>query len=224
MEQMVRSIQAQTYTNWELLISAVDSPTDDTYRVAAALAAADDRIVVQREKAPGFAVNVNATFEMSMGSIIFRQEADDWSEPNRLHLQVSELQRGFDLVSCGMVRVMRDGTRRLMDVGCMKPEEFVTLSCPRGPGSDSIVAWRHVYELVGLYDPTYDASADTDWSFRALAVEPPLQWSHIPLDLYVYRDHPEQMTKRLYQPGADIHLERQAFYRERIMEIVRKYK
>jgi glycosyltransferase involved in cell wall biosynthesis len=216
---MVQSILAQTYHHWELLIVAVDSPTDGSYKEAKRLESQDPRIHVEVERRPGFAVNVNAAFAMSKGKIIARQEADDWSDPTRLEKQVALMQGGYNIVSCGMVRVMQNGTRKHMDVGGMNPFEFCTFCCPHGPGSDSIVAWRWTYDRVGLYDPKYDASADTDWTFRALAEEPPFTWGHVPEDLYVYRDHPEQMTKRIGEEGAAIHLERQAHYRDQIRAV-----
>lgn len=214
--QSVQSLLTQTYPNWELLVSAIDSDIDTSYREAVLWAGKDPRIHVRQETEPGFAANLNRAFVMSRGEIIARQEADDWSDPTRLQRQVALLQEGFDIVSCGMIRYLHDGTLHHMDVGGMKPREFTTLGCPRGPGSDSIVAWRRVYDLVGLYDSKYDESADTDWTFRALTKGSELTWGHVPEDLYFYRDHPEQMTKRLRHEGAMVHLERQAHYRDQI--------
>jgi glycosyltransferase involved in cell wall biosynthesis len=219
--KMIASIRAQTYSPWEMIISAVQSDTDDTFNVARCFVASmgKSRIRVVREATPGMAVNMNACYLLSKGEIIARQEADDWSDPRRLELEVAELQKGFDIVSCGMVRYMRDGSLRHMDVPGMVPYDFATFCCPHGPGSDGIIAWRWVYEKVGLYDPAYDASADTDWTFRALVVTPLLKWGHVAEDLYYYRDHPQQMTKRIGKEGSAIHLERQAFYQDRIFKV-----
>ena len=216
LEHMIQSIRAQTYANWELLISAAGS-ADPTYTEATRIAHGDERIYVRRETAPGFAVNWNAAYNMSMGDVVARQEADDWSDPRRLELGVAALVAGADVVSCGMVRIMADGVMQAMPgTGAMRAAAWAVPGGPPGPGSDGIMAWRRVYSQVGLYDPVYDASADTDWTFRALVVEPVLRWFHIDHPLYFYRDHPEQMTKRIGREGVAVHLERQAHYAPRI--------
>ena len=72
----------------------------------------------------------------------------------------------------------------------------------------------NIYARVGVFDRDTEWSADSDWNFRALALgSPVLTWGHIHQDLYGYRDHAEQMTKRGRTLGAEVHLRQQAKYR-----------
>ena len=58
-EQSIRSVTAQTYTDWELLVID-DCSDDETAGIADRLASADDRIkVIRREQNCGVAQNRN---------------------------------------------------------------------------------------------------------------------------------------------------------------------
>ena len=209
---MIESIQAQTYGNWELII-VDDGSTDDTLAVAQSYAAKDKRIIVKSIPHSGNAAASNTCFDLADGEIIARQDADDWSAKWRLEYQVEELmQTNCDIVSCGMVSC-QPGTETDMRVTGMSPWEYVEQPVPEGPGGPTLVAFRQVYERVGPYLEEYAAAGDSYWNYKALSLDnPPLLWHHLPSLHYFYRRHEGQMTRRIHHKQMTDHKKAQSFF------------
>lgn len=92
LEAAVRSVQAQTYGDWELLI-VDDGSTDDSYRIAIKLAEADKRIVVLRhQRNLGAAAARNAALERARGRYMAFLDADDLWLPEKLRLQLATME------------------------------------------------------------------------------------------------------------------------------------
>ena len=88
-EESVRSIQTQTYGNWELIIVDDGSP-DNTPAVLARLAAEDSRIrVITLEKNEGVASARNHAAEAASGDWIAFLDSDDIWLPEKLDRQLS---------------------------------------------------------------------------------------------------------------------------------------
>ena len=190
-EQMVKSIQAQTWTNWELLL--VDDGSDDGgLDVMCALAKTDPRILVKGILHVGYAEAFNMALSMASGRIIARQDADDWSDPTRLEKQVNLLCSGeYDIVSCDMLRAWPDGTITHVRTGVMVPEQWESMQ----PGCGTVIATKKTYERVGGLITKWELSGDSEWFFRALVLDdPPIRWGHVDEYLYVYRSHSQQMS------------------------------
>lgn len=99
----LRSIVAQTYPHWELLLLD-DGSSDDT--VAIARGFHDPRIRVMADGAwRGLAARLNQGIDAARGSLLARLDADDVAFPERLALQVRFLQAHpeVDLVGAGAV-------------------------------------------------------------------------------------------------------------------------
>lgn len=105
LEQAVHSIQAQTYTNWELILCD-DGSTDSTYQIAARLAMADERIILlKNEKNLGLNYTLNHCLSHATGSYIARMDGDDDCVPCRFEKQLAflESQDSFAIVSTPMI-------------------------------------------------------------------------------------------------------------------------
>lgn len=103
--EAIRSIQNQTYENWELIICD-DGSTDDSLRVAEEYAEKDSRIIViKNEKNEGLNYTLNHCLEHATGDYIARMDGDDISLPYRFERQVEFLgnNREFDIVSSPMI-------------------------------------------------------------------------------------------------------------------------
>src|SRR5690606_41307787 len=87
--QAVRSAQAQTHTEWELL--AVDDASDDeSWELLSAAAAADERVVPIRSTEPlGAAVARNRAIERARGSWVAFLDSDDLWLPGKLERQLA---------------------------------------------------------------------------------------------------------------------------------------
>lgn len=104
LEQAVRSIQNQTYTNWELILCD-DGSSDDTYAVALELTEADSRIVLMKnEKNLGLNVTLNKCLSAATGAYIARMDGDDDCVPERFEKQVAFLESHseYHITSCPM--------------------------------------------------------------------------------------------------------------------------
>ena len=107
LQQSVQAIQAQTYTNWELII-VDDYSTDTTWDWLSQLN--DNRIFIFRtnQKGRGFALNTG--LEKCKGTYLAINDADDVSVPNRLSKQVNYLNQHPEiaLVGSNFVKVFSD--------------------------------------------------------------------------------------------------------------------
>ncbi len=218
----IRSIQAQTYSNWEMIV--VDDGSDDRLGdVVRKFARKDSRLRLFRIKHGGTAVAYNEAVSHAVGEVLANQEADDWSEPDRFEKQMRALiTEGADLVTCLMNRVRMTERGQVVIPGRtvggtgMVPKEYCDPACRiRGPITGSIMAHRRVHEKVGGYVTHVDGrityAADGQWLFRVLACDdPPFKWAHVPEELYNYRDHHGQVTKQ----GQDIIIQDHARFRE----------
>ena len=82
--EAVRSIQEQTYTNWEM-ICVDDCSTDGTYEILRSLAHGDSRMtVLNNETNMGAALTRNRAIHEAQGDLIAIQDADDISMSYRL--------------------------------------------------------------------------------------------------------------------------------------------
>lgn len=89
--ESVKSVQAQTYTNWELII-VDDCSTDDTDSVVAGFS--DDRIVyLKNEQNSGAAISRNRALHEAKGRWIAFLDSDDLWIPEKLEKQVSFMEK-----------------------------------------------------------------------------------------------------------------------------------
>lgn len=104
----VQSVQAQSISEWELVI-VDDGSQDGTTAMLEALAQEDAHIVLIKQEAKGIAVALNRGLEACRGEFIARMDADDGMDARRLELQRTFLAANRDcgLVSC---RVCFGGT------------------------------------------------------------------------------------------------------------------
>ena len=92
LSQSINSILSQTYEDFEFLILN-DCSTDGTEAVLDKFKKKDSRIkVFNNYKNLGLTKSLNLLIKESKGNLIFRQDSDDISLPNRLLKQVSLLR------------------------------------------------------------------------------------------------------------------------------------
>lgn len=207
----IRSMQKQTYQNWQLCI--VDDGSDDqTFNIAQSFANNDGRIVVDKIEHAGCPSARNACLRMAEGDIIARLDADDTHEPVRLDRQVHYLLRhdDVDIVTCEM-NWMKGHARIAKTVGGMRPKAYME-GRATGPVCASIVAWARVYGLVGDFKPGQLAGSDGDWNFRAIIQD--MKWAHIPQHWYNQRRHILQLSNRMRSTQRKVHRESREKYKK----------
>ena len=110
--QTIESVQAQTYTNWELLI-VDDVSTDGSIEIVDEFAKKDARIKWSKaEKNGGAAKARNAALARAQGRYIAYLDADDLWYPEKLERQIAFLnEQGASFSCCDYEKIKEDGTR-----------------------------------------------------------------------------------------------------------------
>jgi glycosyltransferase involved in cell wall biosynthesis len=126
LELAVRSIQEQTYENWELLLID-DGSTDGTIERARRCAAADPRIRFFADgRALGLPDRLNQAISLSRGPFFARMDGDDVAYPERLARQLAYLRTHptIDLVGASVI-VFDDGGAALGKRDCAEKHEVI---------------------------------------------------------------------------------------------------
>ena len=80
-EKAIRSVQAQTFENWELLVID-DCTCDQSAEIACEIAKTDSRIrIVHHEINQGLSAARNTGIQEAVGEYIWFMDPDDWVEP-----------------------------------------------------------------------------------------------------------------------------------------------
>ncbi len=104
----IRSIQEQTFTDWEYVICD-DGSKDGTWDILQDIAKSDSRIrLIRLEKNAGLACALNRCIDASQGEYLARQDADDMSHPQRLAEQVRFLDERKDVAVVGTYGALFD--------------------------------------------------------------------------------------------------------------------
>lgn len=98
-KETIRSVQNQTYKNWELLITD-DASTDDTYQILLHEARNDERIKIIRNKenrGPGF--SRNKAIEQATGRYLAFLDSDDLWREDKLAKQIFFMEKNHYPIS-----------------------------------------------------------------------------------------------------------------------------
>jgi len=94
LDENINSIQAQTFTNWELLIIGEPDGIPRIKQIAQSHALRDGRIRwIENEAHLGLAASLNKGIELARGKYIARIDADDPSHPTRFEKQARYLDQ-----------------------------------------------------------------------------------------------------------------------------------
>lgn len=101
LRESIKSILSQTYRNFEFLI-VDDASTDNSLKIINKYSKKDKRIkIIKNKKNIGLTRSLNRAIKQAKGKYIARQDADDFSEKNRLELQLKFLEKNKEIFLCG---------------------------------------------------------------------------------------------------------------------------
>lgn len=190
LKELLDSILAQTYENWELCIADGSPAGEDVSRILKRYAQKDDRIRYQvlgeNRKIAG---NTNAAMEMVTGDYIVLADHDDVVTPNALYECVKALNED-DCVDV----LYSDEDKLDMDGGALfdphfKPDFNPDLLTSVNYICHLFVVKRSLVEQVGGFREEFDGAQDYDFIFRC--TEGARKIHHIPKVLYHWRCHQE---------------------------------
>lgn len=151
----IASLQAQSWRNLQIIV-ADDCSTDATAEIVSNLAAEDPRIrMVQLPANLGAYVARNTALEQAEGEFITAHDADDWSHPQKIEIQMERLAASPDAKG-----VLSSGIRMRPDLyalGNWRPEARLIDTNP-----SSLLFERSLLDDMGQWDPV---RVDADHEF-----------------------------------------------------------
>ncbi len=155
-ERAVKSVLAQSHANLELMVID-DASSDDTAAILAAMAAEDERLRVFSSPANhGTYWSKNWCLTKATGEFVAFHDSDDYSDPDRLRVQMGALlaDPGLMACTCRWRRVDEADELQLID-GAAERMAAISLMIRRAP----------VLEKAGFFD-TVRIAADTEYIRR----------------------------------------------------------
>jgi glycosyltransferase involved in cell wall biosynthesis len=164
---MIKSILAQTFEDWELVLLD-DGSTDDSLAIARSVD--DPRIrVFSNGHNLGRSASLNKLTELARGKYIARMDSDDMSRPTRIEKQVAYLEQHpeADVLGTAFVYIDRDNRPMGHSVTACSHEEICKEPMRTfGILHPSILVRREWLERF-KYDESFPLSVDTDLFLRS---------------------------------------------------------
>lgn len=207
----IESILNQSFGNFELLICD-DGSTDNSWSILSA--ARDERIKIYRNETNlGVVLTTNRLFKLCQGKLITFQDADDWSEKNRLELQEKAFRTDPDLRLCGSQRIYIKGKKlqessfplnRSALINALENGE--TCIC-HGP---SVMFRSALIKKHGVYRLFFDriGAEHLDFYWRMIERE---KFINLPYPLYNYRATQDSLTQNTHNNPLQFYSTKLAF-------------
>lgn len=188
LREMIDSIIAQTYTNWELCIADGSPKGQDVSRVLKSYAQKDERIRFQvLGENRGISGNTNAALAMAKGDFIILADHDDTIPPNAFYEVAKAISTHPDceVIYSDEDKLDMDG-KALFDPH-FKPDFNGDLLTSVNYICHLFVVKKELLEKVGGFRQEFDGAQDYDFIFRC--TEQAKEIYHIPKVLYHWRCH-----------------------------------
>ncbi len=200
----LRSVQAQTFTEWECIV-VDDASTDGTPAIVQGFAAKDQRIrYVRMDRNEGVAAARNKGLGLAHGEYVQLLDADDQIAPRKLELHVAWLlaHPGTDIVYSDHVRFVDVADFRLP--GLLAPDERVSgrAALRRAIKGNflrlnAVLFRTGMVQDIGGFRSHFRYVEDWDFWLRAMAMGHNLQFLDEPLAIAAVRNTPDSLSKNL---------------------------
>ena len=192
LRQAVESILAQTFSDFEFII-VDDGSTDNTVLILNGYT--DPRLVqLKNETNIGLTRSLNRGLAVARGEYIARQDADDWSVPERLQKQIEFLSVHPEIGVLGSWLQIVDVDGNSSSVCTFPLEDAVirwSLLFCNPIGHPTVMMRRDVMEKVGGYRPELAQAQDYDLWVRLI---PYTRFANLPEVLVYLRKHQMRVT------------------------------
>jgi len=192
----IRSVFAQTYQDWELILID-DGSTDNSLAIAKSIQ--DPRVrVISDGKNKKLAGRLNQVTHFAKYDFIARMDADDLMDPRRLEIQYAILQNSdFDITSSGLYSVLDDLS--LIGIRGEDYEKEITVEDiiygKKGILHAGLLA-RKVWYLRNKYDESLPIAQDFDLWLNAINNND-FKIKLIKEPLYIYREESNVNSEKL---------------------------
>lgn len=194
LRDMIESVIAQTYGNWELCMGdGSDEKHPEVGAIAAEYAAKDPRIVYRKlEKNEGISGNTNACLAFATGDYVALFDHDDMLHPSALYRCALEIEeKDAEFIYTDEMTFEKDSVKKIATLHfkpAYSPQNLLGVNYI----THLSVFRKNLLETNGLYDDAYDGSQDHDMILRLTTAAKHV--SHVPEILYFWRVHPESVS------------------------------
>lgn len=187
LEDVLKSVRAQTYGKWELCI-VDDASTEERVKTALRDAMAQDsRIRVEfAEKNTGIGGSSQRALDMATGDYVAFLDHDDMLTPGALSAVVEKLRQDPSVDMVYSDHAMMDQRGRMIS-GAMKPDWSPEFFLTTNYIVHLKVIRRSMVEEVGGFAGTLPVTQDLGLSFKLLRAG--AKFAHVPEMLYCWRVH-----------------------------------
>ncbi|MEZ2334121.1 glycosyltransferase family 2 protein [Mucilaginibacter sp. RCC_168] len=170
----IKSITAQSYTNWELIM-VNDGSTDDTADILNRLT--DPRIKVYNQENKGQCAAANQAFQFSNGELIKFMDADDLLSPNYIQNQVLAINGDDNVIAFAAWGRFYNNSLATFQLDddflkvSMKPIDWLIASMTGKQVMLQCALWlipRKILEVSGLWNETLSLINDFEFFIRVL--------------------------------------------------------
>jgi glycosyltransferase involved in cell wall biosynthesis len=185
----LESIRRQTYSDIEVIIID-DGSADETVSLITEFD--DPRIkLIQRASDTGITSALNRGIREAKGEYVARQDADDWSDPERLQRQVKFLNTNPDIAMVGTGAYLVDNNGdRIAKRHVLETPDVSDLMVHNEFIHGSVMFRRDVVINVGGYDERFMTAEDYDLWLR---LADKYSVANIDEPLYHFRQHDESI-------------------------------
>lgn len=187
LREMIDSVIAQTYSNWELCL--IDFSPEDYTQVAdicKQYVEQDERIKFSRDTNVNIPENMNKCVDKSTGEYIAILDHDDIFHPSVLFEAMREIENGADFVYSDEIKFENDLEHCYAPA--LKPDFSFPELCTRNFICHFNLFKKSLMDEVGHYRTEANGSQDHDIVLRL--AEKAEKIVHIPKILYYWRTHP----------------------------------
>jgi len=171
LSQAIESILNQTFPDFEFLIFN-DASTDGSREIINSYAVKDSRIVlINNERNIGLTKSLNRGLKIARGKYIARQDADDFSEPERLEAQLRFLDDYPNIGIVGTYANFVDAQgKKIAERKTAITNEIIKKDIMSGsPFVHGSVMFRHkIVDTIGFYREEFQYAQDYDYWLRVL--------------------------------------------------------
>lgn len=197
LDDLIRSIQNQTYKRWELYLSDGSGEDSPLHEALTQYAKEDERIhIIQNHCQLHRAENTNQALKRVTGDYIVFVDHDDTLEPDALSECVKVIRQdpGIQFVYTDSDKLSEDGTEYSQP--CRKPDFNMELLRAYNYICHLSVIRRTLVEKVGFLSPEYNGAQDYDYILRC--AEETERIVHIPKILYHWRMSPGSLATAVW--------------------------
>ena len=192
--EMIESVMAQTYSNWELCLSDGSGSNSPILKTLKAYESKDSRIRVVYNKQPlQISDNTNVALAIATGEFIAFADHDDLLTPDALFECVQAINNnpGTEMVYTDEDKISMNGREHFephfktdFNIDMLRSVNYICHLC---------MVKRSLYEKVGQLNPEFDGAQDYDFVLRC--VEHTKNIVHVPKILYHWRAHKDSTAE-----------------------------